>query len=217
MKNDGTVTKKTLIIIPGLNAKEERYGKIIKLLSNDYDVRYFPYDQNISLEKNVNKLKKYVDDNGITSAHFITHSFGSIIFRLFYSKRNCDVGRLVQLAPLNHGSILLRRVYHLGFGRWMFGIAPKEFIHNEHDILSLPLPEETGVIAGNKNFDPESPFRYIIPLIMSMKDCDGKIHIFETKFPKMKEFFLIHEYHSYLMMNTIVIGKIKNFLANGKF
>lgn len=211
--------KKTLVIIHGLDPKRERYDKIIKIFSEDYDVKYFPYDNRISLKIIVDELMQFVDKNKIKSAYFLTHSFGSIVFKLFYERRNCSVLGLVQLAPLNNGSTLLRRVYHLGFGKRKFGTGPKEFLKDEQYILSLPLPPDTGVIAGNKNSDPNSKNSSLIPWIMNNRDSDGKILISETKYKKIKDehFFLVNEYHSYLMMNDLVIEKSRKFFLDGKF
>ncbi len=219
MENRDTIEpKKTLIIIHGLNAQKDRYEKLIYSLSKDYTVHYFSYDWTNSIEVEVNKLIRFVSDNKIQSAHFLTHSFGSVIFKLFYERKNCTVERLVQLAPLNQGSILLRRIYSMGpLGYYLFGKGPKEFVDNQENILAMPHHAETGVIAGNKNFDSRSRLSYFIPWIMSIRESDGKIHIFETKFPGLQSFLTVYEYHSFLMMNDIAIEKMQKFFKEGRF
>jgi triacylglycerol lipase len=219
MKHGDTIfIKKTVIIIHGINAVEERYTKMREFLGEEYDVFYFKYDWKISLEESVNKLILFVGNNAIKQAHFITHSFGSIIFRLFYERRNCETERVVQIAPLNQGSILLNRVYSIRWiGNSLYGIGPGEFVDNKNEILSLPLPPETGVIAGTKHFDPKSKMGYVIRFIINVWESDGKVFIFETKFPGMKDHCLVHEHHTFLMMNDEVIEKTKKFLAEGNF
>ena len=87
--------------------------------------------------------------------------------------------------------------------------------------MLMPLPENTGVVAGNDNYIINPYQRFFIKMLMNIYDSDGKIHVFETKLLNKKmtdqNFFLVYENHSHLMSNDEVIKMAQRFFAQGSF
>ena len=212
--------KKNLIIIHGVYSRRKRFGKLMDSLSDRYNVFYFDYSWRESLESQVNKLLNFIKEKDIKEADFITTSFGSILFRVFCSKNNCTISRVVEMAPLNQGSKVLEKAFKIkSVGKLFLGQICQDFLDKKEDILSIKLPDNIGVVAGNKRFSYVAPESFLIPFIVdcSGHDYDGKIFIDETKFVGMKDFFLINECHDRLDCNDIVIKKVNNFLDTGRF
>ncbi len=210
--------KKNLIIIHGLAQKKKQFNKIIASLEDSYNVFYFDYSCQKSLESQINYLLDFIIKNKIEEADFITSSFGAIIFRIFYSRRNCVVGGVVEVGPVNQGSKILEKVFKFKFiGNLFLGKIVFDFLLNKDKILELELPKNIGVIAGNKRFSFLFPELYITNLITNAKNSDGKVFVNETKFNGMSDFLLVNECHNNLLFNKIVIEKTKDFLETGHF
>ena len=214
-------SKETIIIIHGLNAGRDNhrikyYGKLEKELSKTYDVLFFSWNRERTTAELGDDLRAFIAENKVKKAHFICHSFGAVVFRVFYQKPNCRIGKVIFIAPLANGSKVLEysfRKFHL-ISREKLGICCEDLLKKKKTIFKLPLPKGILVVAGKKNFAPEKPESYILLFSpdVSFKDFDGKVYLKETDTPYMKERFLVDEYHDYLANNEKVIRKINSFL-----
>jgi hypothetical protein len=206
-----------IVVIHGIRPAALNMGPVIRELSQTYTVSYFEYDWRANLETSLAALTSFIKEKEITEAHFVTHSFGSVLLRLLATTGTCQIRRVVAIAPLHQGSRLLSRLVSLKlFNRWL-GKGACEFVYHQEEILKLPVPGEVGVIAGSKAFSFRRPEAYLIPLFLNMKHSDGKIFIDETKFADMKDFRLIPEYHSFLMGNPEIVAHTKTFFGTGHF
>lgn len=210
--------KRNLIIIPGLDYHKNGYRKMRSRLK-DYNVYFFDYNYDKPTDEIVEGLDKFVKENKIRKSNFITHSYGSVIFRLFHRKNKKISDRVVEIAPLNKHSKILEK-FHKLFPKLLdkiLGEAYRDFVDKADEILEIKLPSNVGVIAGNKRFNPRRWETYFIPLFYNNVGSDGKIFVNETKDKMMKAFSVVPDTHARLITNDEVIDKINTFFKTLKF
>jgi triacylglycerol lipase len=131
--------------------------------------------------------------------HFVTHSMGGILVRAYFRDRAvADAGRVVMLAPPNHGSAIVDARRESWWFRWFTGPAGRQ-LGTAADSLpnTLPtLPLEVGIIAGRR---------------------DGKVTVESTRLAGMKEHLVVDSAHTFIMSSPEVIRQVKAFLKEGAF
>lgn len=147
-------------------------------------------------------LKKCVEKECTDSTkkiHFVTHSMGAIIVRYFLVKHKfANLGKVVMLAPPNHGSKFANFFGRFKITHLLLGPALKQLQTDKTSLPNiLPLPQyEFGIIAGK---------------------YDKKVPLESAKLPYMQDFLLVPNTHSFIMNSKKVIKAVQNFLENGKF
>jgi len=145
--------------------------------------------------------------------HFVTHSFGGIIIR-FYLKHHTlpNLGRTVMISPPNQGSELVDRLKNTVFFKKFNGPAGSQ-LGTDKDSLPLnlgPVDFELGVISGNRSLN------LINSLILPGPD-DGIVSVEGTKVAGMKDFIVLPQSHTYIMLSEKVINQVIHFLKHGVF
>lgn len=146
--------------------------------------------------------------------HFATHSLGGILVRYYLEQHSIDeLGRVVMLAPPNHGSEVIDV-----FGRvpGFFAItgepAPQLGTSGPESIPAQlpPVDFELGVIAGNRSISP------FFSMALPERD-DGKVTVESTRVEGMSDFIEVPFTHTFIMQRDAVITQVLHFLEQGRF
>jgi len=76
-----------------------------------------------------------------SKVHFVTHSLGGILLRQYlahHSISKLELGRVVMLAPPNHGSLVVDSLRRRAWGRWILGPAGCELVHGNQRFTPTP-------------------------------------------------------------------------------
>jgi triacylglycerol lipase len=145
--------------------------------------------------------------------HFVTHSLGGIILREYLQDHKIpNPGRVVMLAPPNHGSEVADKLQHNIFYKFFTGPAGQELGTKASRTLTWEgaAQFELGIIAGDRSLNP-----WLSAYIGGPND--GKVSVQSAKLEGMQDFLVVHHSHTWMMWRQDVTAAISGFLNSGRF
>lgn len=212
--------RECVILLHGLGRTSFSMQKMAnQLVDHGYIVSNVHYD---SRDYNIEALSIIAVNEGLaecrssdaSTVHFATHSLGGILVRYYLSERTIEeLGRVVMLAPPNHGSEIIDVFGQVpGFFALSGEPAPQLGTNGPESIPAQlpPVNFALGVIAGNRSLSP------IFSLALPEQD-DGKVTVESTKIDGMSDFIEMPYTHTFIMQRDAVIAQVVHFLQHGEF
>ncbi len=164
-------------------------------------------------------LPDLLENQGAATAprvHFVTHSMGGILLRLYLRDHAIpNLGRVVMLAPPNAGSEVADRINDFLVLRWFASVnGPRLGTGADSVPRSLgPWPDtagDLGIIAGNRSLNPVFSAWLRGP-------NDGKVAVASTRLSGMRDFIVLAHSHTWLQWCGDTIEQVRVFLRAGRF
>ena len=214
-----SISNECVIVLHGLGRTEASMGKIEKtLIKNNYQVWNEEYP---SRKADIETLAATHIQTGIRQCkewnagaiHFVTHSMGGILVRQhLQSNAIPGLGKIVMLAPPNHGSEVVDHMKDGSFFQDIMGPAGQQLStqKNSKPNSLKPIPGTIGIIAGSITSDPWFGWMFAGP-------NDGKVSVESARLDEMADFLVVEHGHTFIMSQKDVIEQVLFFLKHGKF
>lgn len=154
---------------------------------------------------------------GTERLHFVTHSLGGILVRGWLAQGHPpNLGRVVMLAPPNHGSEIVDTLNSsqvlTDIASWVNGPATRQLGTGPGSVPNtLPAVDfDLGVIAGDVILNP-------LGAVVIEGPNDGTVSVESTRVEGMRDHIVIDASHSLIMMNPVAMAEVLEYLREGAF
>ncbi|MEM7082126.1 MAG: alpha/beta hydrolase [Pseudomonadota bacterium] len=144
---------------------------------------------------------------------FVTHSMGGIMVRALAATGGTPrMGRVVMIAPPNHGSEIVDLHGNSALFRWLMGEVATQLGTGANSLpLRLgPAEFEVGVIAGEGLSNPMGLWVFDEP-------NDGTVAVRSTRLAGMSDFIVVPYGHTLIMRKPRVIEEVIHYFQHGVF
>jgi pimeloyl-ACP methyl ester carboxylesterase len=156
---------------------------------------------------------------GASVYHFVTHSMGGILVRSYLHRHPHPpaLGRVVMLAPPNHGSEVVDAYLHLPLlkhlFRYLVGAAGVELSTGSHGTPERlgPADFELGILAGCRSWN------CLHSIFFLSGENDGEVTVKSTRLEGMQAHRVLLVSHTFIVSNKTAIREVLHFLSAGKF
>lgn len=216
---------RAVVLVHGLARTSRSMARLEKALEGaGYAVFNWDYPSRaFGLRQLTDALEKYARDAAGLAGRldFVTHSMGGLLARGVLSGAKLPrAGRLVMLAPPNHGARLASRASAYAWARGFYGQALDELRPERTAALETHIGRpacEFGVIAGTRSFHPLQPTSYVASLTQPKGSHDGTLTVEETRLEGMTDFVTVNANHMFIMDHDDTIRQTLYFLEHGRF
>ena len=208
-----------VVLLHGLSRSEYSLWPLQNLLeAHGFQVvnRSYP-SESAPIDDLVAYVGAWVAACGNARTHFVTHSMGGILARLWLrDNRPAQMGRVVMMAPPNQGTAIVDTLTaNPGAADLMAMISGPAALQLGTGPGSVPaglgpVDFELGVIAGNRAFSPLGPMLLDGP-------NDGTVSVASTRVEGMADHIVLPTSHSLMMVNPLVLAEVLAFLKTGRF
>jgi len=209
-----------VVLLHGLSRTEHSMRVLQEILEfHGYRVINHTYpSQDAPVSELVNYVGRSAAQCGTERMHFVTHSLGGILVRAWLANGNpANLGRVVMLAPPNHGSEIVDTFAESTLTRdamiWLNGPAVPQLGTDQGSVPNQLPPSvdfELGIIAGDIPINPMGP-------IVIDGPNDGTVSVASTRLNGMRDHIVISATHTLIMVNPVAMAEVLEFLHNGVF
>lgn len=209
--------RETVVLVHGLGRSERAMQPLARRLEEaGYVVHALRYE---STEKSPDALVADLDAAiarccaEAPRLHFVTHSLGGILLRAELAERPPpQLGRVVMLAPPNHGSELADWLHGTTALRALMGPTASELGTGAESLPNRlpPVHYEVGVIAGSDSLNP-------IGSRMIPGEDDGTVSVESARVEGMSDFLVLPVSHTMILLSGDAAEQTLAFLRTGRF
>ena len=208
--------KEYVIVLHGVARGSSSMDEVAKgVESAGYEVYNLDYP---STDYSFEELRDYMHQKVMAlkldtdrKVHFVGYSMGSQMIRLYLqAHRPPNLGRVVMIAPPNHGSEAADFFRDDAVFQAIFGQAGQQLGVNG---VAITLPDadyDLGIVAGNRSVDPVSSA--VIP-----GADDGKVSVESTRLKGMRDHIILPVSHLFIITDEGAIGQVVYYLQKGRF
>lgn len=207
--------RETVILVHGLGRTRVSMALLgARLREAGFQTVNTGYSAGKTVEELVSELATRVEEccAGAPDVHFVTHSMGGILVRLYLAEHSPEhLGRVVMLSPPSHGSEVVDALADSPLRRLLLGPAGSRLGTDSMSVPSRlgPAEFELGIITGNRTLNPLTS--WLIP-----GPDDGKVGVDRARVEGAALLVVPHT-HTFIMNTRVVADECEHFLRTGHF
>ena len=209
--------KECVFVLHGLARGARSMARLsAKLSAADYVVYNLDYPSTSgSFPEMVSVLAGAVDAHraSCSKVHFVAYSLGALVVRGYLGEASLpQLGRVVMIAPPNHGSQIADSLGTNPLFRKVMGPIATQLGTSPDKLPSQLRPPyyPVGVIAGDRCINP-------LGWLLIPGKHDGSVSVASTRLDGMSDFLLVHRSHTFIMNAPEVANQAIRFLRHGSF